>query len=302
MQSKPAQRLALMALLGGAAGIGFAPIFVRLSDVGPSATAFYRLLFSLPILWLVAGLEGKGEPPLRTIQRRCAAPEVARSPYWICALAGLFFACDLAFWHWSIRLTSVANSTLLTNCAPFFVMLGARFWFAEEIRAVLILGMVVASIGAAMLVGATPELTPKHLTGDLLALITAVFYGGYLLTVKYLRFELSTARILAWSGLVSCGLLLLIAVLSHESIRIQTGRGWIVLVSLGLVSHIGGQGLIAFALAHLPAGFSSVGLLLQPVVAALLAWLILSEPLNLWQGIGGAIILLGIGLAGTSRR
>lgn len=295
MQRKSAERSALIALLGGATGIGFAPILVRLSDVGPSATAFYRLLFALPFLWLALLLESD------VSQAKARALGKSARSLWLCGLAGFLFAADLACWHWSIKLTSVANSTLLTNCAPFFVMLGARFLFRERITPALVLGMAVASIGAVLLVGADVQLTFRQLLGDALALITAGFYGGYLLTIKYLRSSFSTARILAWSGLVSCGLLLIIALLSREEIWANSGRGWAILVGLGVISHIGGQGLIAYALAHLPAGFSSVGLLLQPVVAATLAWLILAEPLGLVQTGGGVVILLGIGLASRSR-
>jgi drug/metabolite transporter (DMT)-like permease len=306
MQWKSAERLALLALFGGATGIGFAPVFVRLSEVGPSATAFYRLLFALPLLWLVAARQPDDPPTGRLAAGTGNGSDDRgrtvswRAPLRLCALAGFLFAGDLAFWHWSIKLTSVANSTLLTNCAPFFVMLGARVLFAERLTPWLILGLAVASLGAALLVGASLQLTPRHLMGDILALITAAFYGGYLLTIKYLRLSFSTARTLAWSGLVSCALLLVIALLSRESIRITSTRGWLVLLALGWVSHIGGQGLIAYALAHLPVGFSSVGLLLQPVVAAGLAWAILSEGLSLRQVVGGAIVLAGIGLASRS--
>lgn len=299
MQWKSPQRLAFAALLGGATGIGFAPILVRLSEVGPSATAFYRILFALPVLWLFASLESPRQGPQPA---QAAKGSAARPAFWPCAVAGVFFAADLGFWHWSIKLTTVANSTLLTNCAPFFVMFGARILFRERITASLLLGLVAASVGAAMLVGASFQLTPRHLIGDLLALITAGFYGGYLLTIKHLRSTFSTSRILAWSGVVSCVLLWIAAFLSSETIWISTGRGLAVLLCLGLVSHIGGQGLIAYALAHLPAGFSSVGLLLQPVVAAVLAYLLLSEPLSLLQVAGGMVILLGILIAVRSQQ
>lgn len=285
-----AQRLAACALLGGATGIGFAPIFVRLSEVGPSATAFYRLLFALPFLWLVSSRESVRFPDPPGEERKALA-------WWPCLLAGGFFAADLAFWHWSIRWTSVANSTLLTNCAPFFVMLGARVLFGERITRPLVIGMLVAALGTVLLVGTSLQLTRQHLLGDLLALVTAMFYGGYLLTIKHLRRTYSTARVLAWSGVISCALLWLIALVSQETIRIVSLRGFLVLLGLSLVSHLAGQGLIAYALAHLPAGFSAVGLLLQPVVAAVLAWILLQEPLNLLQVSGGITILTGIALA-----
>jgi drug/metabolite transporter (DMT)-like permease len=316
MQWKSAQRAAFVALLAGATGIGFAPIFVRLSELGPSATAFYRLFFALPVLALVSLVEPKPRATLATHatghssspggQSSASTPGLGKSPSirWIlqlCSLAGFLFAGDLAFWHWSIKLTSVANSTLLTNCAPLFVLLGARLVFKERITPALVTGMAVAALGAAMLVGVSWQLTSRHLIGDLLALITAVFYGGYILTIKYLRLTLPPARILAWSGVVSCLFLLLISLVSHEPIQILTVRGWLVLLALSLISHVGGQGLIAYALAHLPAGFSSVSLLLQPVVAAALAWFLLSEPLSLLQGVGGAVILAGIALSSRSR-
>jgi drug/metabolite transporter (DMT)-like permease len=296
MQRKSLPRFAVVALLGGATGIGFAPVFVRLSEVGPSATAFYRLLFALPWLWLATLIHSSS--------KRASASQLSarvNGSWRLCGLAGLLFAADLAFWHWSIQLTSVANSTLLTNCAPFFVMWGARFLFSERITGWLILGMAVACIGAALLVGASFHLA-HHFVGDLLGLITAVFYGGYLLTVKQLRRSSSSVSILAWSGLVSCALLLVAALLSHESVRIRTARGWAILLALALFSHIGGQGLIAYALAHLPAGFSSVALLFQPVVAALLAWILLSEPLSGLQILGGLAVLTGIAIASRTGR
>jgi drug/metabolite transporter (DMT)-like permease len=283
--------MAIMALLGGAAGIGFAPIFVRWSEVGPSATAFYRIFFALPILAFVSRLEPGAEP---------AKVVHSSSSGWICVLAGVLFAADLAFWHWSIRLTSVANSTLLTNCAPFFVMLGARALFGERITAFLVGGMVVASLGAGLLVGVNLGWSAGHARGDLLALVTAGFYGGYLLSIKHLRRSLATGHILFWSGSVSCLLLLIIAVISGETVRPVSARGWLVLLGLAAVSHVGGQGLIGYALAHLPAGFSSVSLLTQPVVAAALAWVLLSEPLSWAQVLGGGIVLVGIALASFS--
>jgi drug/metabolite transporter (DMT)-like permease len=300
MQPKSAARVAFLALLGGATGIGFAPIFVRLSEVGPSATGFYRLLFSLPALFLISGFDTQpagarsdsGQPEESSLFWN-------HSPLWLFGLAGLCFAGDLAFWHWSIRLTSVANATLLTNCAPFFVMLGARALFSERLTNSLVLGLIVAALGAGLLVGSGSHASDhdRRLLGDVLALITALFYAGYLLTVKYLRVRFSTAKILAWSGLVSCVLLLVVALLSREVIWASSTRGWLLLFGLAVISHLAGQGLITWALAHLPAGFSSISLLFQPVVAAGLAWLLLFEPLGVRQAVGGAVVLGGIALA-----
>jgi drug/metabolite transporter (DMT)-like permease len=287
-------RIALSALFGGAVGIGFAPIFVRLSELGPSATAFWRLALSLPPLWVWLAIEGQATV---TPRRPCCVTDYRRL-----AVAGLFFAADLAVWHWSITLTSVANATLLANATPIFVTLAAWLWFEQRFTPTFILGMAAAMAGATILAGASLRLSLQHLLGDALGLLTAIFYAGYILAVKELRDEFSTATIMTWSGVVSAVALLAITLLSGEGLVAFTTRGWMVLVGLALVSHIGGQGLITYALAHLPAAFSSVGLLLQPAVAAMLAWIILDEPIGLLQALGGAIVLGGVVVARQGSR
>lgn len=296
-------RFAFAALLAGASAIGFAPIFVRLSELGPVATAFYRLGLALPVLWLWMRLEERrhgatdaGRGPARA---RVASRWAARRGFLV---AGACFAGDMALWNWSLKLTTVANSTLLTNFTPFFVLLGARWWFRERVSLPLLGGLALALTGGTLLVGASFAFAAERVWGDLLALLTAVFYAGYLLAVKHLRRVFSTATILTCSGLVTCVLLGGAALIGGESLVARTPRGWTVLVGLALVGHVGGQGLIAFALAHLPAGFSAVSLLLQPVVAAGLAWLLLAEPLRHPQILGGLLILGGIALASRGRR
>ena len=281
----------IVSIIAGAIGIGFAPVLVKLSDVGPSSTAFWRLLVALPILWLWMGARRmRGTLPRQPVSKR---------DWFVMVLAGLFFTADLAMWHWSLHLTSVTNSTLLTNVAPILVTIAAFFLFGERITPLFIVGLVLAMAGAAVLVGA--HFDTRHLRGDWLAIFTAAFYGGYLLAVKELRQTFDPLTIMAWSGLVSCSSLLLVAVLSEDNVVPQTVQGWGAVIALGLISHIGGQTLIAYALGRLPASFSSVALLLQPIVAALLAWPILHEPIKTRQMIGGAIVLAGIALAHQGR-
>jgi len=285
--------LAFAAAFGGATGIGFAPILVRLSEVGPSATASFRILLALPVLWALVLWERSKNPS-------AVQPSSPRD-FLMLVIAGLFFSADLSIWHWSLQFTSVANSTLLTNFAPIFVTLGARVLLGERISGLFIIGMVLALGGAVMLVAESFSLNWKNLLGDVLALVGAIFYGGYLLSVKFLRRSLSTMAIMAWSGLVSCPTLYLVGMLSSERLRVADLRGWAVLLALALLSHVGGQTLIAYALGHLPASFSALTLLWQPVMAALLAWGLLHEPLSVLQGIGGSIVLVGIAIASQSR-
>jgi len=88
-----------------------------------------------------------------------------------------------------------------------------------------------------------------------------------------------------------------VAIASGEALAPQSAAGWLKLLGLAWISHCAGQGLIAYSLAHLPAAFSSVSLLFQPVMAAVFAWIVLSEPLAPLQMLGGAVVLAGIYLA-----
>ena len=286
---RSSSHLPLTALWAGAVAIAFAPIFVRLSPVGPSATAFWRIVLALPPLWFWMNFKRDGINSTHSPS--------SFSDYFHLSLAGLFFAGDLAIWHWSIKLTSVANATLLVNFAPVFVTLGSWLIFHQSVRMIFLLGMVLALSGMAMIAGNSFQVSLQHFWGDALSFTAAFFYAGYLLSVKSLRERFSTPTLMAWSGLVTALALLPITLLSGEGLSISSLQGWMVLIGLALISQVTGQSLIAFALAHLPASFSSVALLVQPVAAAFLAWLLLQEALGSWQAIGGIIVLFGILIA-----
>lgn len=273
--------------MGGAAGIAFAPIFVRLSEVEPSATAFWRMAFALPLLWLWRERERRVLQTARPLAR-----DVPRL-----VAAGVFFAGDLAVWHWSIRFTTVANATLLANFAPIFVALGAYLLFGERFTRTFLAALALAICGAILLMGASVRLGAQSVLGDVLGIATAVFYASYILAVGRLRARLSTATVMTWSSAVTAAALLPIALLSRESLMAPSLRGWLVLVGLAVISQFVGQSLIAYALAHLPAAFSSLVLLLQPVLAAVFAWLLLGERLAPLQVAGGAAVLVAISLA-----
>jgi drug/metabolite transporter (DMT)-like permease len=107
---------------------------------------------------------------------------------------------------------------------------------------------------------------------------------------------------MAYGAPAACAALLPVALLSGESLLPASWQGWAVLVAVAIVSHVLGQSLVAYALAVLPAAFSSVALLMQPTIAAALAWAILGEVLGPWQAAGGAVVLAGVVLARSDSR
>ena len=278
------RRVAFLCLLAGGCAIAFAPILVRLSDTGPVASAFWRTALAAPLLWI--WLARSPEPSAPPISRRALVA------------AGLFFAADLGVWHWSIVYTSVANSTLLANLAPIFVTLAGWFFWKRSVTRVFLGGMVLAIAGMFLLVGPNFAIGGTRLAGDALGALTAVFYAGYMLAIKSARdARASTVRLMAWSTTITAIALLPVAYLSPQPMMPSSLAGWWVLLGLAVVSQILGQGLIAYAFAHLPASLSSVSLLIQPVMATLFAWVLFGEAVGAVQFVGGVVVLAGIWIA-----
>jgi len=284
MSTSPAfSARAIPGLVLGATLIGLAAIAVRVADVGPTAAAFWRLMLAAPLLY---GL------------RRSLVPADAPRPQGralaLLILAGLSFATDLALWHQAIHRTSVANSTLLSNLSPVFLALTLHFGFGERHAPRFWAGLALALIGAGWLVADSFRIGPQTAIGDLLAAATAVFYAGYQLLVSRARRYYGALDVMYWACIGGLILLLPLALISGEQVLPASTRGWLVLLGLAWVVHIGGQGLIAWAQAHLPASFASVTLLVQPIAAAVFAWLLLNEGFGWRQAVGGAVILAGI--------
>jgi drug/metabolite transporter (DMT)-like permease len=285
-QSLPREWLALAALFAGATAIATAPLFVKVSETGPVATAFWRVFLALPPLWMWA-LISEGRQHAAHLRKHRG----------LMMAAGIFFAGDLVVWHWSILLTSVANTTLLANLAPIFVTAVAWFVFRETPRKLFLAGLAAAIAGTLLLIGANFGQSGSASLGDALGVITAMFYAAYQMSVSRLRAHVPTASLMAWSSLVMAVLLLPIAWISGEQLLPDSAAGWMKLIGIALFAQVIGQSLIAWAMAHLTATFSSVGLLLQPVMATLFAWVLLGETVGPLQFTGGALVLAGIGLA-----
>ncbi|MHB1217332.1 MAG: DMT family transporter [Alphaproteobacteria bacterium] len=291
-------RLALVLLLAAGVTIGFSGILVRLSEVGPMASAFWRMAFAFPVmaLWLLSERRASAARP----------PPTRPSPAWSPGLiaAGLLYAIELSIWHWSLEWTSVANATVIANIYPVVVTLGAWLLFRERANRLFLVGLATAVAGMIALVGDKFTLGIASLTGDILSAVTAIFYGGYFMVVARLRAGRSTAEIMTWSAAVASVALLPVALATSDSIFPASLGGWAALVALAVLCQAGAQGAITFALAHLPASLSAVTLLIQPLTAAVMAWLILGEAIGPFQVVGGAILLAGIFIArrGSMRR
>lgn len=278
---------AFVALITGAVAMGASPIFVRLVDVGPTTSAFWRVALALPVLWAWDRYEAR-TAPAGSDRKLFNLPIV---------LAGTFFAGDLFFWHLAILNTTVANATFFATTAPFWVLFGTWLMKSEHIGRSVVIGLALAMIGGGLLVGESMQVDPERLSGDLYGLITAIFFGCYFLSVRAARKTHGAARITFASTMITALILGVVALVHEQNFFPSSASGFATLFALALISHAAGQGLLAFSLGHLPATFSSLVIFLEAIAAALFGWIALGEAVSIIQAIGGAVILLGIWIA-----
>jgi drug/metabolite transporter (DMT)-like permease len=250
----PARLAPFAALVVGAAAIGISPISVRLADVGPFASAFWRVTLALPMLWAWARLaDGPGRPSQRF------APATI--------LSGLAFSGTLIFWHPSVTHTSVANATFFATTAPIWVVLAGWLLFRQRVTGEVLLGLGLCLIGGAALLAQSFQLKPAGAIGDLLGVATGVFYGLYFLAVKAARKTMSAARLTFEATLITAAILFVVAFIAEPAILPRSSNGLAALLAMAWISHSGGQGLLAIALGRLSAAFSSLVIFLEAIAA-----------------------------------
>ncbi len=278
---------AFVALLVGGVAIGTSPIFMRYADVTPTSAAFWRLALSIPlmVIWQIYDIRKNG---------KLSTPKLNFSEMKLIVVVGFFFAMDLTLWHWSVRLTTVANATLLANMAAIFTAVGGFLFFGERFSKTFVGGMILALMGAMSLMGHSFELNPERLFGDFLGLFTAFAYAGYMIASARARKKFSTVAIVLGTAVFGSLFLLPIALNETGDFIPATLAGWGPLLALAWFTHVVGQSLIVYALAHLPAAFGSVSLLIQPLVAAILAWILFAEALGIYHFVGATLIIAGI--------
>jgi drug/metabolite transporter (DMT)-like permease len=281
---------AYAALILAIAGITWSAIFVRWAGTPGAASALYRVLIAAAVLipWRLAV---RPPPP-----RASAAQIDARRAPWIALAGGAFFALDLALWNTAVMATQAAIASLLGNLTPVFV--GLLSWIALGRRPArsFWIGVVLALIGCVLIVSVHLDASVGvgTLIGDALAIIASIFFAAYLLTTERVRVAMDTLTFNTLAIVGSLGTLLVICLAMRIPLTGYTSRTWLALAGLGLISQLGAYYALVYALGHLPATVTSVSLLAQVPATAVLAMLLLGEPLSTIQIVGTAIVLAGI--------
>lgn len=278
----PNARLGWIALALAIFAVSWSSIYVRWADVGPLASAFWRMAFALPVLWAWTRASVGRSPRSAPVDRR-VAPAVAA--------AGVLFAADLGLFHAALGHTSVANAAFIGATASVFAVLGGLVFFREMVSA-RVWGALALSLAGVWVMGGWRGLSLGP--GDALALGAAVVYAAYVLAIKVAGQGAPAAEVMFRSSVVTCAILLVAAAIWEERLLPQTLAAWAPLVALGVVSHALGQGMNAVALRHLPVAPISLAFLTQPAITAALAYLALGEAMTGAQWAGAAMICVAL--------
>lgn len=260
--------LALAAVVAANVFLAFGPVFVRQADVGPVAAAFWRMALALPLIALAAWA---------TRPRGAPMPHLSGGAWLLIAAAGVAFAGDLGAWHIGILHTTMANATLFGNCAtfifPLYGFLMARAWPTRTQGVALLLALA----GTVLLMGRSYQLDPRHLVGDLLSVVAGVLYAIYFVMMSTIRRTLSPLPALGLSSAASLLPLLALALVLNETVM---PGNWTPLVTLALMAQVAGQGCMIYALGKLSPLVVGLALLIQPVVAMAVGWIVFAERLG----------------------
>ncbi|WP_297433493.1 DMT family transporter [uncultured Cetobacterium sp.] len=254
-------------------------IFVKLSSLPPITTGFYRVLFSLPLLYPFV----KGD-----------LSNVSKKDFYLMFFSGVFLALDLVFWNMSFQYTTVANANLLVNLVPLTIIPLSYFFYREKLNKSFFIGLVVLIIGIIILMKGKISTNPQNFRGDFYAFIASIFYGLFLFFVSNIRNRVSAKVIMFICGFGSL-ITLFIAMFFKEGIGYPvTLKELIPLVGLAIFSQLLGQGLMSYCVGKIRITLSSILVLSQPIVAAVYSFLLFNEKISQQEILGIFIVLIGI--------
>lgn len=271
-----------MALIGGSLAIAFASIAIKWANTPGTVSGFYRMAIAAVVVALPFVRQARRDAPL------------SRKHVILALIAGLFFALDVAVYYTAILITSIANATLFGNTSPVWVGIGAMIFFKERLRPAFWLGVTIAMSGVAVIVGQDFLIHPSLGAGDLFGLSAGFFYGAFFLIAQRSREKLGS--LVSWwlSAASSAVTLFGLSFIFQQPLIGYPLISYFWLVVVALLAQVGGWLLINYALGKLPASVVSPTLLIQPLVAALIAVPLLGQAIGWAQIIGGTAVLGGI--------
>lgn len=283
----------MIKMLIAAVIISTSSVWVKIADVAPSVSGFYRMFIGGIVLMLLA------------LTQRLRLWQNMNHFFWL-FLAGLFFACDLFFWHRSIFFVGPGLATVLGNFQVFFMAIAGYLFYKNKIGLAFLIGLTITMTGLFLLVGINwSELTQDYRLGVLYGILTAVAYTGFMLSLRHVQScdnSLSAIVNLGTSSLICAAILFTELTFSGESINIPSTQSLISLLILGIFCQVIGWLLITQSMPNLSTAVVGILLLLQPALSMLWDILFFARPMGHYDIIGLIMVLAGVYLATVRKK
>lgn len=261
--------------------VSFSAIFVKWSNAPSTVLSMYRMWFAcvlmLPIVWT----------------KRAEFRKIGKREARMLVFSGLFLALHFALWFESLKLTTVASSTIILALQPLVSLLGGFLFFKERTTKASVFMMVIAMFGVALIGWGDFGLSAQAIHGDLLSFLCVIAVVGYLFIGQSVVRKLSH-WIYSFSVFLSAAVFLTIYnVATAQELFAYPAREWGVFALLAIVptlAHI----INNWLLNYVNATTISVSILGEPVGASLLAVWLLGEHMTGIQIAGGVLVLTGM--------
>ncbi len=267
---------------------GVGPIFTKAMSVDTAAIVFYRMLIGAPLMILVAKRTGGGLS--LDLMKKTALP-------------GILFAFSFLSGFASIRMTSVANATLITTVQPILVLFVAPKLFGEKLRAQQLVYSACSMAGVLLVVLAAASTSGATFSGDVMALLNVVIWTVYFVLAKKRRLAgvhswSFLAAVFVWSSVV----ILPFGAIASNDLGAMKSSDWVYVVAMALGPGLVGHGLMTWAQSHVDVSLASLLGLLSPVISTIGAWWAFGESLTLWQMVGAVVVLSFLALLVREQR
>ncbi|WP_432356029.1 DMT family transporter [Sporosarcina sp. A2] len=279
--------ISYIALFLGVFALSTSAIFVKLADAPATITAFYRMFFATMMLLPFLLINKKNRKELFSISKK---------QWGIGLLSGVFLAIHYLLWFESLNYTSVASSTVIVTLQPLFSIIGGYYLFKERFRKGAVIGCLVAILGSIIIGWQDFQISGQALFGDILAFIAAGVITGYFFIGQLIRKEMSLVlySVIGYgSSTIFLGILAFSQQLPFFDYSVDT---WWSFIGLAFVATILGQTIFNWLLKWISTSVISMSILGETIGTCILAYFILDEVISLQQGMGIAIILIGLAL------
>ncbi|MGP6149636.1 DMT family transporter [Priestia flexa] len=274
-------------LFFGVFALSTSAIFVKVADAPAAITAFYRLLFATVMLLPFLLVNQNNRKELRLLSKK---------QWGLGLLSGIFLAAHYVLWFESLNYTSVASSTVIVTLQPLFSVVGGYFLFKERFSKGAIIGCLVAISGSIVIGWQDFQISGQALFGDILAFIAAGIITAYFFIGQHVRKSLSLIPYSVISYGSSTVLLGVFAFTQQTPFFNYSVQTWWSFIGLAFVATILGQTIFNWLLKWLSTSIISMSILGETIGTCILAYFILGEVISLQQGMGIALILIGLAL------